>query len=48
MKEFRGIDIDKLVNGVRMAVINDLIKDLELLKVEIKILDKQALIEKLI
>lgn len=39
MNEFRGIDLDRVLTGIREAVIDDLIKDLQMLKQQIKIID---------
>ena len=43
----KGLDIQKVFQGVRLAVINDLIADLENLKMEVKKIDRNKLINKL-
>lgn len=44
----KGLDIDRFIQGVRIAVIDDLIKDLETLKLEMKIIKRRDLIDKII
>ena len=43
----RGIDLDKIAYGIRIAVIDDLIRDLENLKLKVKEIDKTAFAKKL-
>ena len=42
-----GLDIDKVVQGIREAVIDDLIKDLQALKLELKVIKRNDLIKKI-
>ena len=42
-----GLDINKIANGIRLAVIDDLIKDLENLKIEIRKVNTEKLRKKL-
>ncbi len=47
MSNIRGLDLDKLVKGIRVAVIDDLIQELQNLKLEIKKVDTERLAKKL-
>ena len=36
MKTIKGLDIEKLAKGVRLSVINELITELQIMKISIK------------
>ena len=42
-----GLDIDKVVQGIREAVIDDYIEDLQALKLELKVIKRNDLIKKI-